>query len=75
VDGQDFVAWNANKFTATAAWSGGDFNADGTVDGQDFVTWNSHKFTSADGFSAVPEPAMGMFCLLGLMGFTAIRRR
>ncbi len=56
VDGQDYIAWNANKFTATAAWSAGDFDADGLTDGSDFIIWNQHKFTSADAV-VVPEPA------------------
>ena len=57
VDGLDFIAWNANKFTSLAAWTGGDFNADGIVDGSDFIVWNANKFSSADGVSAVPEPS------------------
>ena len=48
VDGADFLAWNNNKFTATAAWTEGDFNADGVVDGSDFTIWNDNKFSSAD---------------------------
>ena len=48
VDGDDFIAWNANKFTPVAAWSAGDFNASGFVDGEDFIAWNANKFTSAD---------------------------
>ncbi len=48
VDGQDFLAWNTNKFTSTSAWCDGDFNADGTVDGSDFLIWNASKFTTAD---------------------------
>ena len=48
VDGSDFLAWNAHKFTADAHWSHGDFNADGTVDGADFIIWNAHKFTASD---------------------------
>ena len=57
VDGQDFIAWNNNKFTALASWSGGDFTADGLVDGQDFVAWNNFKFQTADGTTVVvPEP-------------------
>ena len=48
VDGSDFLAWNANKFTATPAWCSGDFNADGTIDGGDFLIWNANKFQSAD---------------------------
>ena len=47
VDGQDFLAWNDNKFTANPAWCSGDFNADGFVDAQDFVLWNDNKFTTA----------------------------
>ncbi|MEM8681220.1 MAG: PQQ-dependent sugar dehydrogenase, partial [Planctomycetota bacterium] len=48
VDGQDFVIWNNNKFSNTAAWCAGDFNADGLVDGRDFIVWNGSKFQSAD---------------------------
>ena len=66
VDGQDFIAWNTNKFTALAQWSGGDFNADGIVDGQDFILWNTNKFQSALDASVVPEPS-GMALLLGTM--------
>ena len=55
VDGQDFLAWNGAKFTASLAWDDGDFNGDGIVDGQDFVTWNAQKFTSSD-LLTVPEP-------------------
>lgn len=47
VDGQDFIAWNAHKFTNIAAWCAGDFTADGVVDGQDFIQWNTNKFRSA----------------------------
>ncbi|MEM8680635.1 MAG: hypothetical protein AAGF97_14905 [Planctomycetota bacterium] len=66
VDGQDFIAWNNNKFTAAASWTGGDFNADGVVDGQDFIAWNNTKFTSSD-LAAVPEPAtIGWLLLAGL---------
>jgi hypothetical protein len=56
VDGSDFIAWNANKFTSNPSWCKGDFNADGVVDGSDFILWNGNKFTSSDGV-AVPEPA------------------
>ncbi|MEM8677788.1 MAG: Calx-beta domain-containing protein [Planctomycetota bacterium] len=48
VDGQDFITWNANKFSANDAYSNGDFNADGVVDGQDFITWNANKFQSSN---------------------------
>ena len=72
VDGQDFILWNDNKFTATAMWTVGDFTADGVVDGQDFVLWNDNKFTSADGV-AVPEPSS--WALLILHGLMLTRRR
>ncbi len=48
VDGQDFIAWNSNKFTGSAGWCGGDFTADGVTDGQDFILWNTNKFTGSD---------------------------
>ena len=67
VDGQDFIAWNNNKFSATAAFCAGDFDANGIVDGQDFIRWNSLKFTSSDAIAAVPEGSPALFwlpCLL-----------
>ncbi len=70
VDGADFIAWNANKFTSTASWSGGDFNADGQVDGADFILWNANKFTSSDA-AAVPEPAADATWLMMLMALFA----
>ncbi len=48
VDGNDFVIWNSNKFTATGAWCRADFNADGNTDGSDFILWNNNKFTNSD---------------------------
>jgi hypothetical protein len=51
VDGSDFIAWNAHKFTTGAGWCGGDFNADGSTDGSDFIIWNSNKFTSSAGWN------------------------
>jgi hypothetical protein len=48
VDGVDFIAWNASKFSATGTWCGGaDLNADGVTDGQDFIIWNQNKFQSS----------------------------
>lgn len=47
VDGQDFIAWNSNKFSATGKWSQADWNADGITDGQDFIIWNTNKFQSS----------------------------
>ena len=43
VDGQDFILWNAGKFTQTLLWDGGDFNGDGINDGLDFVLWNQKQ--------------------------------
>ena len=60
VDGQDFIIWNANKFTFTSAWSQGDFNADGTTDGQDFVIWNMFKFQESDEEEAGPARTEGV---------------
>lgn len=60
VDREDFVLWNAYKFTnlgnggGGGLWGSGDFNADGIVDGQDFFIWNSNKFQSS---AAVALPA------------------
>jgi hypothetical protein len=51
VDGQDFIAWNAHKFTAVSTWSMADFNADGVADGQDFIIWNDNRFQSSDSSS------------------------
>ena len=74
VDGQDFIDWNANKFSPTGLWSQGDLNADGLTDGQDFIIWNGLKFMSSD-VSAVPEPASLLVSLLGLLGLGMLRRR
>ncbi|MEM8678122.1 MAG: endonuclease/exonuclease/phosphatase family protein, partial [Planctomycetota bacterium] len=48
VDGQDFIAWNNNKFSNGNGWEEGDFTGDGIVDGLDFVVWNNFKFQSLD---------------------------
>ncbi len=48
VDGQDFIRWNAYKFSSTTAWCDGNFNGDFFVDGHDFILWNANKFTSSD---------------------------
>ena len=75
VDGQDFLAWNDNKFSAEAAWCGGDFNADGLVDGQDFLLWNNFKFQTAGG-GTVPEPSSAsLFLGLVVAAVAVIRRR
>ena len=63
VDAIDFTIWNGNKFTANAAWCGGNSNGDGFVDATDFLDWNANKFQASDA-TLVPEPATGMWCLL-----------
>ncbi len=73
VDGLDFIVWNGNKFTSSAAWCSGDFNADGVIDGQDFISWNTNKFTSADSAGAIPEPTSASFVLVATM-FVAVSR-
>jgi len=74
VDGQDFIAWNARKFTGSLLWSEGNFNGDGFVDGQDFILWNGNKFTSSDGFSVVPEPGAALLLGLAVLGLARNRR-
>ena len=56
VDGQDFIAWNNHKFTATTDWSAGNFNGDSVVDGQDFIAWNDNKFLDSGGGPRVVAP-------------------
>ncbi|MEM8681270.1 MAG: hypothetical protein AAGF97_18135, partial [Planctomycetota bacterium] len=75
VDGNDFIAWSANKFQDIPKWSHGDFNADGRVDGQDFVIWNQNKFTAA---RPVPESLPSgwtLYLLLALAGRWYLARR
>lgn len=65
VDGEDFLKWNRNKFTATPGWCAGDFDADGTIDGDDFLVWDGNKFQGANSTAAVPEPGLELlaaFC-------------
>jgi hypothetical protein len=75
VDGLDYIAWNAHKFTSEAAWCSADFNADGLIDALDFVLWNENKFMSSDGVNTVPEPGMGVLVVATLMGLAVVRRR
>lgn len=75
VDGTDFGAWNAHKFTNFAAWTGGDFNADGQVDGTDFGIWNSHKFQASDATRLVPEPMVACAWVIVLIGWCHCRDR
>jgi len=56
VDGQDFMAWNAAKFSHTLKWSNGDFNGDGVVDGADFQLWNKNKFTAPNRQATIVRP-------------------
>lgn len=72
VDGQDFIVWNAHKFTSANDWTSGDFNADGVVDGQDFIIWNTFKFMSVA--TLVPEPSVPVV-LLGLGLFWCIAQQ
>jgi hypothetical protein len=74
VDGLDFIEWNGNKFTATAAWCSGDFNADGFIDGLDFIIWNGNKFMSSDHAAAIPEPCSQLLFLIALAMFARRRR-
>lgn len=76
VDGQDFILWNAGKFTSTLLWDGGDFNCDGVADGMDFIQWNENKFTSSDSVNAVPEPSAGvlLFATLTCLAIARIGR-
>ena len=75
VDGQDFIIWNANKFTGGTDWITGDFNGDGVTDGQDFIIWNANKFTSVPlGIVTVPEPGMALSGVLSLMLLGCWRR-
>jgi hypothetical protein len=73
VDGNDFLAWNASKFSNTLNWSDGNFNGDSVVDGNDFLAWNANKFSSSD-VAAVPEPTSLMVLFLGLCGVATLRR-
>jgi hypothetical protein len=70
VDGNDFLIWNANKFTSNPSWCSGDFNHDGEINGTDFVIWNGNKFESSD-LLAVPESVFP----LGMLAFLAVARR
>jgi glucosylceramidase len=67
VDGLDFIAWNASKFTIGRRWSQGEFNGDGVIDGQDFIVWNGNKFTSSDEVSILPEPGTRMLLLIAMV--------
>ena len=74
VDGSDFNIWNANKFSADAAWCHGDFNADGSIDGSDFNIWNANKFTQSVP-NAVPEPQSSTMLLFLSIYVVLLRSR
>ena len=66
VDGNDFIIWNANKFTSGTDWLSGDFDGNGITDGSDFILWNANKFTGITLPRAVPEPAGLAACYAAL---------
>jgi hypothetical protein len=73
VNGQDFLAWNTNKFNLSLKWNDGDFTSDGVVNGADFLDWNANKFTSSDSMNVVPEPIAATWALLALATFFQCR--
>ena len=78
VDGNDFLAWQANfGLTEGATQAQGDADGNGTVDGNDFLVWQANFGAGAGGGSAaVPEPTSAVvagLCLLG--GMLSLRRR
>ena len=78
VDGNDFIIWNENKFTAGTDWLTGDFNGDGFTDGSDFIIWNANKFTSVPLESLallVPEPHSVLLLWGGLVLLGVCRAR
>lgn len=75
VNGQDFVAWNTNKFKPGVwGWADGDFNGDGAVNGQDFVIWNQNRF-GGQGNVAVPEPNCAVLASLAILAFGRLCRK
>ena len=74
VDGQDFLAWNNNKFTLETDWTSGEFTGDGNVNGQDFIAWNANKFQNSD-VTAVPESSLPLGLMVLVTLGVAMRRR
>lgn len=74
VDGNDFLIWNANKFTSNASYCHGDINGDGGVDGNDFLLWNATKFQTSD-VLPVPEPQMPWLAFAFVFAVRLRRRR
>ncbi len=75
VDGNDFIIWNANKFTSGTDWLTGDFDGDGFTDGNDFILWNANKFSSVTLPRAVPEPTGIAGLLIASIAFMRRRSR
>ena len=73
VDGVDFNAWNASKFTSTLHWDRGNFTGDAVVDGADFNVWNAFKFQASSAIVAVPES--GACCFFVAMLYASWRSR
>ncbi|MEM1445622.1 MAG: trypsin-like serine protease [Planctomycetota bacterium] len=76
VEQGDLNAVLNNWGQANRAWSSGDFNGDGAVDQSDLNVvlsqWGQSNAPSFEGFTALPEPALGSALLLGAVG---LRRR
>jgi len=66
IDQDDFDRVNANQGTTSPSYAKGDFNYDGVINGTDVAIINRNFALS------VPEPAMVLAPLLGLL---SVRRR
>jgi hypothetical protein len=78
VDGNDFLRWQREAGTTTAAFAGADGNGDGMVDAADLAIWQeafgAGNATAPDG--AVPEPSACCLAASCWAGFVqACRRR
>ncbi len=60
VDASDFTRWLGHNTTASAAWSGGDFDASGTTDQVDFQIWRSSSFQSVFTAQTVQAATRGL---------------
>jgi hypothetical protein len=68
VDGDDFLAWQANFGTMMdATKEQGDYDNDGDVDGNDFLGWQTELGSgSGSASAAVPEPGSWLLVAVGL---------